>query len=81
MRYIIGQCDIYWSDDRWLYKGGWGNAPKRRKGWIGLWDRNIYRFRWFKIIGKCLNKYAYICERNKPITGYWKNILEANGQI
>lgn len=75
MKYIIGQADIDWSDDRWENKGGYGSSPKRRKGYIGLWDRNMVKFIWFKIVKKCVDKYAYVVERKGWISAYWKNNL------
>jgi len=74
-KYILTQVQIDWSYNRFEYKGGWGEY-KTRKGWIGLWDRNDYKFKWFKIVKKCLDKYAYIVERNTPIRGYWRNLIK-----
>lgn len=82
IRYVIGQVDIDWSDSRWEHKGGWGTSPKRRDGYIGLWDRNICRFKWFKIVRKFVSIYAYLVERNTPIkpNQYWYNTLESNNK-
>jgi hypothetical protein len=75
MRYFIGQKDIDWSDDRWLRKGGRGEAPERRDGYIGLFDRNIGDFIWFKIVEQCVTRYGYIVERDEPVTGYWEKVI------
>ena len=77
-KYIIAQADIDWSNNRWEYKGyGFlGRPPKRKSGFIGLYDRNKNKFQWFKIIGKCVDKFAYIVERKIPIKGYWGNLTK-----
>lgn len=78
MKYIIGKIDIDWSDNRYENKGGRGLEPKKKKGWIGLFDRNIKKFIWFKIIKKCMDKYAYICERKSKVIGYWSDLKVIN---
>ena len=81
MKYIIGQNDINWSRNRWVQKGyGFleGIMPNceypQKKGYIGLYDRNTRRFIWFKIIKKCIDKFAYICSRRSKIKGYWHDL-------
>ena len=75
MIYFIGQSDIDWSDDRWLHKGGRGEAPERREGFIGLFDRNTKEFAWFKVIEQCVLRYGYLVEREEPIPQYWSKII------
>jgi hypothetical protein len=75
MRYFIGVADIEWSDSRWFHKGGRGPAPLRRKGFIGLFDRNLGKFIWFKIVRKEQDRYGYIAERKSPPTAYWRKAI------
>ena len=76
MKYLISQADIDWSYDRFKNKGGWGEY-KTRKGYIGLWDRNVYKFIWFKIVKRCMDKYAYICERRGNfLSPYWTGSIK-----
>ena len=74
MKYFIGQINIDWSDNRWEYKCD-SNVPLRhKKGFIGLFDRNLQKFIWFKIIRKSLTKFGYEVERNGYVPLYWKNL-------
>lgn len=74
-RYFIPQAQIYWSDNRWFYKGGRGESPERRDGYIGLFDRNTSGYLWFRIVERCLTRYGYIAERDEPLTIYWQNVI------
>lgn len=81
--YIISQRDIDWSKNRWYEKGhGWlapffpGCEYPERKGYIPLYDRNMNKFIWFKIIEKCKDKFAYIVERKGWISTYWKSSIK-----
>ena len=76
MKYFIAQQDVDWSDDRWKYKGGTGLSPKKRIGFIGLFDRNIGRFIWFKIIEKSETKFGWIVDRKAKLPPYWQGSLQ-----
>ena len=76
MLYFIPQTAIDLSNDRWQHKGGRGTAPKHRKGYIALFDRNTGRYDAYRIIRQCQNRYGYIAERNKPIAAYWQQIIQ-----
>lgn len=76
MRYFIGQSDIDWSDSRWKYKCSRNIPLRRRVGFIGLFDRNLQKFIWFRIVRKAQNRYGYIVERNQPPIAYWKNAIK-----
>ena len=78
-RYIIGAVDIGWSNNRFNQCHAF-SEPKTRKGYIGLYDRNKNNFLWFRIERKFQSHYAYLTERNTPITGYWKNLKKSIGK-
>ena len=75
MKYFIRQTDIDLSDDRWFHKGGRGDSPERRDGFVGLFDRNTGEFAWFKIIEQCMTRYGYIVEREEPLPEYWRKVI------
>lgn len=74
MKYFIAQGDIDWSDNRFFNKGGTGIKPKRKNGYIGLFNRNTKRFIWFKILEKSIERFGYIVYRNKKVNSYWNNL-------
>lgn len=81
MRYKVFKADVEWSDNRWKYKGGRGMAPKRRNGYVGLFDRNTTRFVWFKIIEKLETDWGWLCERFEPVPTYWATTMAKRVQV